>query len=136
MRIRRASPADLPEIIQIQGTSPEASQWTAQDYFAYDCHVAVLDGKVCGFLVSRRLADKEREILNVAVHTEKRRLGLASELIRGEIERWPGMHFLEVRQSNAPARRLYQQLGFEEVGVRPDYYENPAEAGIVMRIRS
>ena len=136
VRIRRASPADLPEIIQIQGTSPEASQWTAQDYFAYDCHVAVLDGKVCGFLVSRRLADKEREILNVAVHPEKRRLGLASELIRGEIERWPGMHFLEVRQSNAPARRLYQQLGFEEVGVRPDYYENPAEAGIVMRIRS
>jgi ribosomal-protein-alanine N-acetyltransferase len=57
-------------------------------------------------------------------------------LIREEVGRWPGTHFLEVRESNAAARRLYESLGFEQVGERPAYYENPAETGIVMRIFS
>jgi ribosomal-protein-alanine N-acetyltransferase len=50
--------------------------------------------------------------------------------------RWPGAHFLEVRESNTGARQLYERLGFEAVGSRPGYYENPPESGIVMRIFS
>ena len=82
------------------------------------------------------MADKEREILNVAVHPDFRRLRIATELLRAEIARPPGAHFLEVRESNAAARQLYERLGFQVVGSRPGYYENPPETGIVMRIFS
>ena len=135
-RIRVAEKSDIPEISAIQATAQEASQWQASDYLTYDCQVAVLDGKIAGFLVSRRVAEKEREILNIAVRPDFRRLRIATELLRFEMSRWPGAHFLEVRESNAPARRLYERLGFELVGSRPDYYDDPPETAIVMRIFS
>ena len=40
---------------------------------------------------------------------------------------------LEVRQSNAPAIALYEQLGFEQVGLRPNYYRNPKENALILR---
>ncbi len=136
VEIRRADAADVERILEIQSLAHEASQWTAEDYLTYDCHVALNNGAVAGFLVSRGIVGAEREILNVAVHPDMRRCGIASELIRAEIERWPGAHFLEVRESNRPARALYQRLGFVDVGVRRDYYDDPPEAAIVMRIHS
>lgn len=141
VHIRAAEKRDLPEITAIQRAARESSQWDAHDYLAFDCHVACLNGapaKACvaGFLVSRALADKEREILNIAVHPEFRRLHIATALLQAELARWPGIHFLEVRESNAAARRLYEVLGFQAVGERPAYYDNPQETGIVMRILS
>jgi ribosomal-protein-alanine N-acetyltransferase len=41
--------------------------------------------------------------------------------------------FLEVRNSNAPARALYGSRGFKEVGRRPNYYRRPVEDAIVLR---
>ena len=134
--IRPAAAGELSEIAAIQATAPESSQWHPQDYLTYECHVAVLGGCLAGFVVSRQVAGGEREILNVAVHPDFRRSGVATRLIRAEVSRWPGTHFLEVRESNIAARNLYQQLGFEQVGTRPEYYENPTETGIVMRIFS
>jgi ribosomal-protein-alanine acetyltransferase len=136
VEVRRVLPEDIDRIIVIQATAPEASQWTREDYLNYDCHVALVNGAVAGFLVSRRIDEGEREILNVAVHPEMRRTGIASELIRAEVRRCPGTHFLEVRESNGPARQLYRRLGFEEAGSRPDYYDTPPESAIVMRIHS
>ena len=136
VRIRPAHSRDLPQITAIQRTAPESSQWEAQDYLAFDCQVAEQDDCIAGFLVSRSVADKEREILNIAIHPDFRRLHIATELLQAELSRWRGTHFLEVRKSNAPARRLYEGLGFQSVGERPAYYENPPETGIVMRILS
>jgi ribosomal protein S18 acetylase RimI-like enzyme/glycosyltransferase involved in cell wall biosynthesis len=136
VRIRPAHARDLLQITAIQRTAPESSQWEAQDYLAFDCQVAEQDDCIAGFLVSRSVADKEREILNIAIHPDFRRLHIATELLQAELFRWPGTHFLEVRKSNAPARRLYEGLGFQSVGERPAYYENPPETGIVMRILS
>ena len=115
VQIRPAEERDLPEIAAIQQTAPESSQWQAQDYLAFDCQVAA-GGQIAGFLVSRSVADKEREILNIAIHPDFRRLHIATELLRAELARWPGAHFLEVRESNAAARRLYEGLGFQAVG--------------------
>jgi polysaccharide biosynthesis protein PslH len=136
IQIRTATESDVEQIRAIQSTAPEASQWQPGDYLTFDCTVAWMDGRVAGFLVSRRVADGEREILNVAVHPDFRRLGVASTLLRWEMARCPGAIFLEVRESNSSARRLYEGLGFETVGSRPGYYENPNEPGIVMRIFS
>jgi ribosomal protein S18 acetylase RimI-like enzyme len=136
IHVRVAKSGDLEEITAIQSTASEASQWQPRDYLTFDCHVALLDHKLAGFVVSRKVADKEREILNVAVHPDFRRLHVATSLLRAELTRWPGAHFLEVRESNSPARALYERLGFEVTGSRPGYYENPSEAGIVMRIFS
>jgi ribosomal protein S18 acetylase RimI-like enzyme len=136
IQIRAARPSDLAEISAIQASAAEASQWQAQDYLAFDCRVALLEGRIAGFVVSRQVAEREREILNVAVNPEFRRLRIASELLQTEIARYAGTHFLEVRESNAAARQLYERLGFQVVGTRPEYYENPTETGIVMRIFS
>jgi ribosomal protein S18 acetylase RimI-like enzyme len=136
--IRPTQESDLPEIAEIQHSAPESSQWQAQDYLAFDCQVAIVSDsdRIAGFLVSRSLADKEREILNIAVHPDFRRLHIATGLLQAELSRWPGAHFLEVRESNAAARRLYEGLGFQAIGERPEYYDNPSETGIVMRILS
>jgi glycosyltransferase involved in cell wall biosynthesis/GNAT superfamily N-acetyltransferase len=135
-QIRSATTSDVDQIWAIQSTAPEASQWHREDYLAFDCTVADENGRVAGFLVSRETVPGEREILNIAVNPEYRRLGVATELIRRELTEHPGEHFLEVRESNQPARDLYHHLGFREVGVRPGYYENPPEPGIVMRFFS
>jgi ribosomal protein S18 acetylase RimI-like enzyme/glycosyltransferase involved in cell wall biosynthesis len=136
VHIRPATENDVPEITAIQQTAPESTQWLSRDYLTFDCQVALLDRRIAGFLVSRSVADKEREILNIAVHPDFRRLHIATELLRAELSRHPGVHFLEVRESNAAAQRLYEGLGFQAVGERPAYYENPTETGIVMRILS
>jgi ribosomal protein S18 acetylase RimI-like enzyme/glycosyltransferase involved in cell wall biosynthesis len=136
VQIRPARESDLPQITAIQHAAPESSQWEAQDYLAFDCQVGLLAGRLAGFLVSRSVGDREREILNVAIHPDFRRLHIATELLQAELSRCPGVHFLEVRQSNAAARRLYEGLGFQAVGERPAYYDDPPETGIVMRILS
>lgn len=136
IQIRKAEANDIGQIAAIQATAPEASQWQTADYLTFDCQVATLDGQIAGFAVSRTVGDREREILNVAVRPDLRRLRIATALLRAEMARWPGAHFLEVRESNTGARQLYEQLGFEAVGTRPGYYENPPEAGIVMRVFS
>jgi [ribosomal protein S18]-alanine N-acetyltransferase len=141
IQIRPALERDLPQLTAIQHAAPQSSQWAAQDYLAFDCQVAVAndaspEDRIVGFLVSRSVGAGEREILNIAIHPDFRRLHIASELIQAELSRSPGVHFLEVRQSNAAARRLYEGLGFQAVGERPAYYDDPPETGIVMRILS
>ncbi|MBX9600892.1 MAG: GNAT family N-acetyltransferase [Bryobacteraceae bacterium] len=133
VRFRPATATDLPAIQQIQASAPKASQWEPEDYLGHDCEVASWHGTVAGFLVSRRIAEREYEILNVAVDPRFRRRGLAQRLIRNHQNKFPGICFLEVRQSNQAARNLYLTLGFEEAGVRPGYYDHPPEAAIVMR---
>ncbi len=134
--IRPASPEDLDAIGKIQAASPEASQWPPQDYLAYRCIVGEVDGVVAGFLVSRQTGPGEREILNLAVDPAARRKGLGRALLAHELHHAPGEWFLEVRASNVEAVSLYQSIGFHNVTVRNNYYANPPESAIVMRIFS
>ena len=65
-----------------------------------------------------------------------RRQGLGEQVLRAlmeEARRRGVTHFsLEVRESNFPAIRLYEKLGFRAVGKRPRFYTDPAEAALVM----
>ncbi|MFN3324572.1 MAG: GNAT family N-acetyltransferase [Bryobacteraceae bacterium] len=136
LRIRAANASDVPLLDRIQKQCLEASHWEPNRYLEYDCIVAVRNGSIAGFLVSRQNGPGEREILNIAVHPDARRSGVAAALLKAEFSRGPGDFFLEVRESNTAARNLYRKAGFEEVGTRPDYYDDPPETAVVMRIHS
>jgi ribosomal-protein-alanine N-acetyltransferase len=120
----------------IQNQCAEASHWPPDRYLVYTCRVAVRHGIVAGFLVSRQTVPGEREILNLAVDREHRRAGVATALLKAEIASAPGDYFLEVRESNRGARELYHRLGFRDDGRRPNYYDEPTETAVVMRLKS
>ena len=58
---------------------------------------------------------------------------LIAALIAGLKKRESHCLTLEVRDSNAPARALYEKLGFLEVGRRKNYYRNPGEDALILR---
>jgi ribosomal-protein-alanine N-acetyltransferase len=131
--LRPAREDDRAAITAIQNASPEASSW---DPFGYDVTVAELDGQVVGFLVTLWISPDEVEILNLAVAPSMRRKGVARALVQGVLETREGTVFLEVRESNAAARKFYESIGFSVVASRPGYYANPPETAIVMKLRS
>lgn len=86
---------------------------------------AEVEGREEGFVLWRTAAD-EAELLTIAVQADRRRRGLGRALLAAVVEqaRSGGAQslFLEVGADNAPARSLYAQVGFVEVGRRRDYY--------------
>ncbi len=133
---RRGGAPDLVEVAAVQRRSPEAAQWNPADYLEHEFWVATVANRVAGFLVLRRLASDECEILNLAVAGEYRRKGLARGLLGAALADFYGDIFLEVRESNEAAQKFYKYLGFQQVSVRTLYYENPSESAIVMKFHS
>ena len=78
----------------------------------------------------------EGQITNIAVLPEYRRMGIATELFDRLFEyckdREVELITLEVRQSNLAAIEFYNKYGFEEVGIRKDYYTCPKENALLM----
>jgi ribosomal-protein-alanine N-acetyltransferase len=78
----------------------------------------------------------EAHITKLTVSTSLRRQGLGASLLQYLLRRavWLGAATvrLEVRESNLPARRLYETAGFKAVGVRKGYYARTNENAIVM----
>ena len=98
--------------------------------------VAVEDDRVIGYIGSQTSID-ETDVMNVAVHPDFRRRGIAECLINRLVDelKQRGIHalMLEVRSSNAPAITLYEKLGFVQVGCRKNYYRNPKEDALILR---
>ena len=99
--------------------------------------LVALDGeKVAGYVGSQSV-EGEADMMNVAVHPDYRRQGIAHELVTGLVNalKEKGIYSLalEVRASNTPAISLYEQLGFIQVGLRPNYYRNPKENALILR---
>lgn len=99
------------------------------------CTVAVEGESAVGFLAFEQIID-EGSVIEVAVHPDFRRKGIARELLQNALNSAEGLRtvFLEVRESNSPAVALYESLGFERVAVRKNYYDRPTEDGIVYRL--
>jgi [ribosomal protein S18]-alanine N-acetyltransferase len=119
-----------------------ADPWSTQDFrdcLASDAVFLVAENadQVDGYVVAIDAAD-EGEILNLAVAPQGRRRGLGRALVERVLDVLSGRGarqiYLEVRESNAPARRLYAALGFREVGRRKEYYRRPVEDAIVLRL--
>ena len=98
--------------------------------------VAIADDKVVGYIGSQTVLG-ETDMMNIAIHPDYRKQGIATELIGALIEALNerGSHslMLEVRASNEPAKSLYLKLGFEVVGIRKNYYRNPREDALILR---
>ncbi|HUF88821.1 MAG TPA: ribosomal protein S18-alanine N-acetyltransferase [Gemmatimonadota bacterium] len=94
-------------------------------------------GVVLGYAVGWVAVD-EAELANLAVAEEWRGRGLGEGLVRAFAReagvRGAGRLYLEVRVSNAGARRFYERLGFDLVGCRAGYYRSPREDALAFGV--
>ena len=100
-------------------------------------YVAVEEGQVVGYIGMSFVLD-ECYIYNVAVKADCRKNGVGSALIQTLVTHCRKNNFafltLEVRESNAPARSLYEKFGFIKVGERKNYYSDPTENAVLMTL--
>jgi ribosomal-protein-alanine N-acetyltransferase len=142
--LSEASGRDAAAIAALHGVS-FARGWSEQEVetLMTDRHVmahrALNGSTMAGFILSR-LVEDEAEILSVAVANARRGRGLARSLLNLHMRRLAGLGaraiFLEVDEHNAPAIRLYDRAGFQEISRRPNYYPGPggkAAAALVLR---
>ena len=101
------------------------------------CWLVAMDGERLAGYVGSQTVLGETDMMNLAVDPDYRRKGLGKELILSLIEalrqRESRCLTLEVRDSNAPARALYEGLGFQEIGRRKNYYRNPKEDALIYK---
>jgi ribosomal-protein-alanine N-acetyltransferase len=143
--IRPATVADIPPMMQLDRQSPTAAHWTDEQYRqAFQSEgpprlllVAESSLDIFGFLVARHLPS-EWELENIVVAPTSRRKGLGKRLLDTLLsavrETNSSAIFLEVRESNAAARTLYEKASFEPTGRRKSYYTDPTEDAVLYRL--
>lgn len=151
MQIRPATPADIPHMLRLDQQSATAGHWTEDQYrWAFrtesptrfllvvessNVNPAVEGQGILGFLIASHIPP-EWELENLVVAPTARRKGLAKRLLEALLHAAGETNspvFLEVRESNAAARALYESEGFKQAGRRPSYYKSPPEDAILYR---
>jgi [ribosomal protein S18]-alanine N-acetyltransferase len=145
--IRPALEADLEAIMALEQRTTNAAHWSRRHYesLLQDGIVSVAEAtmpegkpRLEGFLCARNTLG-EIEIENIVVATGSQRRGIATALLQDLIRRVCAESalrvLLEVRESNLPARRLYEKSGFRQSGRRPAYYQNPAEDAVLYSLQ-
>ncbi len=126
--IREFARNDIDSVQKLIASVPEAAPWSAGDLLlalrnnlSFSLRVAEERGSICGVIVFRVMAD-EAEILNLAVASDLRRRGIGSSLLEEAVRASKAARaqkiFLEVRESNEPARSFYARRKFIEAGRR------------------
>jgi ribosomal-protein-alanine N-acetyltransferase len=144
LNFRPMVPEDIGRVVQIERAA-YPYPWSSGNFrdcldAGYSCWVAERRGEMVGYAILTSGAG-EGHILNCCVTPTHQRYGHGRRIMRHLIDLAPthGIDclFLEVRPSNTPAIRLYEQLGFEVIGRRKAYY--PANQGredaLVMRFQ-
>lgn len=140
--VQPARLVDVPAVVEIE-RAVFSDPWSAQSFREALGHPAVYfscarrdDGELLGYVVAWFVAD-EGEIANLAVSRSAWGAGIGRALLDAALteaaSRGAAAVYLEVRESNDRARRLYQSSKFEEVGRRRGYYRRPVEDAIVLR---
>lgn len=136
--IRPFEPADAPVVhaLLCHALGPRPIEALLDDPPRIQRRVAVDDGAVTGFAEYRVVFD-EAELCELAVQPDARRRGVARRLLEhlftDAAARGAEALFLEVRVSNAPARRLYEATGFDPIGTRRRYYADGEHAALYRR---
>ena len=136
--IRCAALDDVPAILAMGRRAPMAPRWTREQFARLVGNGVVLVAEhvaeVSGFICANTLSN-DWEIENIVVDAEFLRRGIADALLRALIQRAKNEAasslLLEVRESNLPARRLYEKHAFRELGRRRMYYKGPLEDAIL-----
>lgn len=128
-RLRPMQEADLATVLEIE-TAAYPLPWSKQIFrdclrVGYNAWVLELDYQIVGYgLMS--IAAGEAHILNLCVHPHFQRCGYGQQILKQLLKIAKHHHadtvFLEVRPANQAAIKLYQQLGFNQVGLRKGYY--------------
>lgn len=139
--IREMQIDDLEQVMQIEEQNFSVP-WTETGFFSFLIRndtlflVAEKEKEILGYC-GVVTASGEGDITNVAVKKSRQKEGIGRQLLAQLLARMEeagvGALYLEVRAGNAGAIHLYRKLGFEEVGVRKNYYEAPREDGLVMK---
>jgi len=140
MQIRPMTIHDCEQVAEIEAASFSVpwslrafTDTVEKDNFRY--FVAEETGEILGYCGFLFVLD-EAEIPNVCVKSSARKQGVGKQMMQVMIEEAGklgiSMLFLEVRESNTAARRLYESLGFEENGIRKNFYEQPVEHAVLM----
>jgi len=147
MYIRRATLADATPIRALEVQAATAAHWTREQHealFAAEARPRFVlvaqndasDPEIVGFLVASCLTD-EWELENIVVDDRQRNRGIGTSLVRRLVSEaqtaGAASIILEVRESNNPARRLYESIGFTPEGRRESYYREPVEDAILYR---
>ncbi|MFL5576520.1 MAG: ribosomal protein S18-alanine N-acetyltransferase [Gemmatimonadaceae bacterium] len=152
--IRLATRADLARVYEIERAS-FSDPWTRDSFASLLANPRVYfavaerggaraagaraarDADVVGYVVAWLVVD-EAEIANIAVSPDARGDGIGARLLDAAlgvaVGRGAATAYLEVRESNAPARALYASRGFSPVGRRRNYYRRPVEDALVLRL--
>ena len=142
IRVRECTKEELPQIVRIEekyipsGWSEKGfAEWLELNENAV-IFGTFLGDRLIGF-ANGSYAFEEGELLNIAVEEEYRRQGIAQTLFNTLFQHFTDMGvekiFLEVREKNTPAVKFYEKNGFEQVGVRKNYYREPADNAVVMK---
>ena len=124
---------DLIETFELEQIC-HAIPWSKQTFFSnqgerYLNFKITINNQIVGFCICQYVAD-EANLFNIAIHPDFRKQGLARELLNHLIDTlitikspYPiSTLWLEVRQSNTPAIKLYHTLGFNQITIRKNYY--------------
>lgn len=139
--IRNAENSDIPAILEIE-RSLFAGPWEEQLFIETikdhkDFFVFIEQKKIAGYIIFEKVLD-EGHITNLAVSKEYQRKGIASRLINKilDMARQEKIKqvFLEVRESNEAARKLYSKFGFVEIGKRKSYYHKTNENAVILKL--
>ncbi len=141
--IRKMTLDDFDQVVAIDQIS-FSLPWPARSFRfeltdnpASRCWVVELDGRVVAMLVGWFIVD-ELHIATIATHPEFRGQGIGRDLLshalRSAREEGAVKSFLEVRESNEVAQKMYRSFGFVEDGRRSEYYKDNAEDAILMSL--
>ena len=144
MKIRLMAEEDVESVSNIE-TQLFSKPWTKQDFLnsmsdRHNIYVVAENDQheVVGYCGIWGVLD-EGQITNVAVRPEDQGKGIGYEMLQEliAIGRNEGLsqYTLEVRVSNEKAIRLYEKLGFEEEGIRKNFYDKPVEDAVIMWLR-
>ena len=140
MTLRDAAPTDAPALALLESACFPEDPWSPASLSSHLseplCLTCLMEdgGRVIGYAAGRSLAP-EAEVYRVAVLPDCRRRGVGIALLSALELRAATLgcdrFFLEVRASNTPARRLYESLGYREIGIRRRYYRSPLEDAVL-----
>lgn len=132
---------DLEQVMTIEEANFSVP-WTETGFFTFLLRedtlflVAEEGEKILGYCGVVTVQD-EGDITNVAVEKNSQNQGIGKKLLEEMFQRTQKAGvcrlFLEVRAGNAAALHLYEKMGFVQMGIRKNYYEQPVEDGVVMK---